>query len=144
MGPAVGTASLVKAGRPAPAAVGSSVERLVERAAHLPRITLGAVVALAATNVVAVARPELTPADLIAVAGEAFFAGYLPLLLVAVVGDATRSFSGPIQRPLEGGAAGGGDSGAAVKAIRRTTGRPPAPSTTATVRAPSGRSHSTG
>ena len=116
----------------------------VDRLARLGRIELGAVAALAVTNVVAVARPDLTPADLAAVAGAAFCAGYLPLLLLAVGSDLRRAGSRPAQHPLAAGGAAGGDSDAAGKAIRRTTGRPPAPATTATVRAPGGSSHSRG
>ena len=115
----------------------------VDRLARLGRIELGAVAALAVTNVVAVARPDLTPADLAAVAGAAFCAGYLPLLLLAVVSDLRRAGSGPAQRPLAGGGAAGGDSDAA-KAIRLTTGRSSSPEMTVTTRAPGGSSHSRG
>ena len=127
----------------APGAVRGPMTRLADRLARLGRIKLGAVVALGATNVVAVARPDLTPADLAAVATATFLLCYLPLLLCAVLSEVLPVRAGTGAAPPGAcGDQGEAAAGSAGKAIRRTTTNPLTPDTSATTCAPDGSSQS--
>jgi hypothetical protein len=74
--------------------LGPAVGRLVDHLAHLGRIKLAAVVALAAGNLCAVLQPGLSVGAVLTQAAVAGFACYLPLLLCALTAAVARTLTG--------------------------------------------------
>jgi hypothetical protein len=110
----------------------------------LGRIKVAAASALAVSSVLAVARPDLPPAEVATAAVTVFFACYLPLLLCAVASE-LRAAGRRTPHGQPGGASAPGvarEPAPPEKATSRSATRPPAPSTSATARVPAGRPHS--